>query len=176
MNSTAGPIDPISWSKMRWWKCVAAELNSCHQIRGAVKPGASEMEETFNGEPRVPGFFSQKERTVDCMLSRLVTLTKDSSCFFIHLFFQQEFLEYLLCARHFTGVVIEQWIWLIWSFLSPNFQRRQESLQAVVTQCNECQHRSRRCYPSHRRGPILTSGIGGGILGKHHMGWGQRVK
>lgn len=60
---------------------------------------APELEETFNEEPRAPGFFLQKERTVDCMLSRLITLTKDSSYFLLHLLFQQEFLEYLLCAR-----------------------------------------------------------------------------
>lgn len=60
---------------------------------------APELEETFNEEPRAPGFFLQNERTVDCMLSRLIPPTKDSSYFLLHLLFQQEFLEYLLCAR-----------------------------------------------------------------------------
>lgn len=64
---------------------------------------APELEEAFIEEPKVPGFFLQKERTVDCMLSRLVILPEDSSYFFLHLF-QQEFLVYLLCARHFAVV------------------------------------------------------------------------
>lgn len=45
-----------------------------------------------------------------CVLSKQVTIKKDSPCFFTHLLFQQVFLEYLLCARHCAGMETEKGI------------------------------------------------------------------
>lgn len=76
------------------------EMSASKGVPGAA--GISDRRRELLTSPR-PG-----SANTGCVLSRQIALTKDSSRFFIHLLFQQSFLEYLLCARHCAGVGIEQ--------------------------------------------------------------------
>lgn len=68
-NSAVGLINHVNWRKLGWWKCAAAELNSCYHIFWGVKQRAHEMEETFSGKPRVPGYFYKgRELLTVCFL------------------------------------------------------------------------------------------------------------